>query len=125
MSRKVKDHPLARMTAELEGDGWLSPDSYGRDFATAEDVPAVYLFLAIDMEDMERFHVAYVGMSRAVRRRWATHPTLREIRKSGWYVKRLFKPTNPDILRETERGYIQKFDPPWNLAGRRRGVAVQ
>jgi hypothetical protein len=106
------------MNAQLAADGWLSPDTYSNDFADAENIPAVYMFLAIEMPDMDSFHIAYVGMSTQLANRWAKHPTLRKIKKSGCYVKRLFKPTPREKLREEERRYIQKFTPPWNIIGR-------
>lgn len=28
------------------------------------------------------------------------------------------------ILRAVERSYIQRFDPPWNIIGRDRGVPL-
>lgn len=110
------------MNDTLADDGWKSPDSYGNDFAEPGEISAVYLFMAVNMDDMTEFHVAYVGMSKRLASRWAKHPTLREIKKGDFYIKRLFKPTPEDKLRTIERHYIQKFDPPWNLAGRVRGL---
>lgn len=117
-------HPLSTLSAELADDGWLSPDTYSRNYAEAAVESAVYLFLAIDIENPERFHIAYVGMSTRLAARWATHETLRAIEHQGWYVRRLFKRTDRKSLREVERCYIEKFDPPWNIIGRKRGVPL-
>jgi hypothetical protein len=115
---------LAKLNEALDSDGWLSPDTYCKNFAVAENITAVYMFLAVDMDDMTRFHIAYVGMSTALKNRWATHQTLREIKRTGWHVKRLFKPTPAAELRAVERGYIQKYNPPWNISGKARGVTL-
>ena len=85
---------------------------------------AVYMFLAIDIDEPERFHVAYVGMSTRLAARWATHQTLPAIKSQGWYVRRLFKRTETKKLREVEHHYIAKFDPPWNIIGRKRRVPL-
>ena len=103
-------------------DGWLSPDTYGKDFATAGDFSAVYLFMQVDFDLMEgrdyRQEIVYVGMSTNLERRWATHQTLRKIRAEGFWVRRMFKPTPRDLLRVEERRYIQKFRPRWNIIGK-------
>jgi hypothetical protein len=111
-------HPLSEFNAKMAADGWLSPDTYGRDFAVAEDFSAVYLFLAVDDFPDMRFQVAYVGMSTKLASRWATHETLRKIRGQHEWVKRLFKPTPRADLRCVERHYIRQFRPAWNIIGR-------
>lgn len=112
------EHPLTRLIAELEADGWLSPDSYGKDFAVADDIPAVYMFLAVDDYPDGPFEIAYVGMSTKLANRWATHQTLRKIRDRHEWVQRLFKPTPREALRSVERHYIRHFRPAWNIIGR-------
>lgn len=114
-------HPLSVFNDWLEADGWLSPDTYGREFAVAEDFPAIYMFLAVDDFLEPKFHVAYVGMSTKLASRWAAHPTLRKISSETFYVKRLFKHTPKELLRAEERRYIRHFTPPWNIIGRVAG----
>jgi hypothetical protein len=103
-------------------DGWLSPDTYGKDFAAPGDFSAVYLFMQVDFDLMEgrdyTQEVVYVGMSTNLERRWATHQTLRKIKAEGLWIMRMFKPTPRELLRVEERLYIQKFRPRWNIIGR-------
>ena len=116
--KRKAQHPLSAFNDRLDADGWFSPDTYGRDFASAGDFSAVYMFLVVDDWPDMRFHIAYVGMSTRLERRWATHPTLRKIRDRHEWVKRLFKPTPKALLRTEERRYIQEYLPPWNIIGR-------
>lgn len=119
-----------KLKAELAADGWLSPDTYCNHFAALDDNPALYLFLlhkpyAEGLLGFERAIVAYVGMSRKVRSRLAAHDAQREIQAADGWVMRWFKPTPAQDLRETKSHYVRRFDPPWNIAGKARGVATQ
>jgi hypothetical protein len=118
MSKK----PKTDVADALEADGWLSPDTYGRDFSVPGDFPAVYLFMQVDFDlnlgRNYRREIAYIGMSTKLASRWATHETLRKIRAEGLWIKRMFKPTPKEMLREEERRYIQQFLPRWNVIGR-------
>ena len=114
----------------LAADGWQSPDTYCNYFAPLENKPGVYLFLlhkpyAEGMLGFDRVVVAYVGMSRHVKTRLATHDVLPKIETPDAWVMRWFKPTPLKALREAEGEYIRRFDPPWNIIGRSRGVIVQ
>jgi len=113
---------VPKMMSALDADGWLSPDTYGNDFATAGDFPAVYLFMQVDFDLFESRdyarEIVYVGMSTSLERRWATHQTLRKIKAEGLWVRRMFKPTPKELLRVEERRYIQQFRPRWNVIGR-------
>ena len=106
----------------LEVDGWLSPDTYGGEFGSSGDFPAVYMFMQVDFNltktRMYRREIVYVGMSTRLAIRWAHHPTLRKINDEGLWVKRLFKPTPRESLRSEERRYIQQFRPRWNVIGK-------
>ena len=121
---KKLQREYAKFSDQLSDDGWLSPDTYGKDFAAAENIPAVYMFLASDDFGLAGFHIAYVGMSMRLKSRWATHPTLRLIQDRHHHVKRLFRPVAPCDLRDVERKYIRQFNPPWNLSGKVRGGAI-
>lgn len=111
--------------AEFIADGWRSPDTYDNFFKRPENEPAVYLFLAVNAEDYATGFVAYVGMSTQLRTRWGAHDVLRELRglQNIWCM-RWFRPEDETALRDVERSYIQRFDPPWNISGRRRGVRL-
>lgn len=106
----------------LRDDGWVSPDTYDNYFESIIDGPAVYLFRVIDTYDYLSSFVGYVGMSERLSQRLSGHEVYREIQRPGVWPQRWFKPTPLAALREVEDGYIKKFDPPWNVQGRVRGV---
>lgn len=108
----------------LVRDGWVSPDTYSNCFRTITDIPAVYLFLLYRGENYQRALVAYVGMSTNLSQRMSGHEILAQISVPGCWAMRWFKPTQRQDLRMLEREYISRFDPPWNIVGRRRGVPL-
>lgn len=110
---------------ELIADGWVTPDTYSLEFAPLIDGPAVYLFLLHEAEEYRKAVVAYVGMSDRLRRRIASHNILPLLHKPGYWPMTWFKPAALDSLRETEKAYIRRFDPPWNIVGRVRGMVLQ
>jgi hypothetical protein len=99
----------------------LCPDTYTNSYGEPQSKPAVYLFLAYPRDSYTEAFVAYVGMATRLDKRLEGHEVLREVRK-GFWVCRWFKPTKFPHLRDVERSYIQRFNPPWNLVGRTRGV---
>ena len=106
--------------------GWRTPDTYGKEFAAAGDFPAVYLFLLHETEYYNHGMVAYVGMSKMLAQRWCGHDILRQLPSSfDWYRQRWFILTAEDALRDVEKHYIQKYNPPWNIVGKARGVHLQ
>lgn len=114
----------------LVDSGWMTPNTYDCCFSVPTTGPAVYLFLLHGMceedgfPDFDRAFVAYVGMSKRLMNRWAGHPILREIEEPGRYIQKWFRPTPASDLRSEERLLIQSFNPPWNIQGRKRGVAI-
>ncbi len=106
----------------LLDDGWVSPDTYDGYFTPITDSPAVYLFLQHDAETFERAFFAYVGMSENLKNRMSGHPIFADLWRPGYWPQRWFKAVETDRLREVEVSYIRKFDPPWNVQGRKRGV---
>ena len=113
------------ITPRLIAEGWKSPDTYDLHFASAGNIPAVYLFLLTDAETFDEVRVGYVGMSTQLRTRWANHEILSSIRADKrFWVKRWFLPTIADDLRRVEAEYIRHFDPPWNIVGRVRGIVA-
>lgn len=109
----------------LIADGWVTQDTYSKEFAPLIDGPAVYLFLLHEREEYRKAIVAYVGMSDRLRRRIATHNILPLLQKPGYWPMTWFRPVPRKLLRETEREYIRRFDPPWNIVGRVRGFVLQ
>lgn len=117
------------LTNELVAAGWRTPDTYANDYGKPGDFPAVYLFALFDRsgESTERYSkclVAYVGMSTRLKRRWDTHNILPELEESEHWPMRWFRRMDRAALRETERALIHRFNPPWNIVGRRRGVVL-
>ncbi len=114
----------------LIDDGWGTPDTYDRCYSELINMSAVYLFLLYDWDNVNQFNnfdksmVAYVGMSKTLKNRLTKHPVLREIAESRNYVQRWFRPAREEALRAEELSLIQKFDPPWNVQGRTKGVAL-
>ena len=116
-----------RKTEELLiSDGWRTPDTYcNKSFMPVEGIPAVYLFEVVNTETYTTGFVAYVGMSKNLHQRFSSHEILRELYDLDHWVCRWFKPTEEPDLRQIESHYIKKFDPPWNIVGRVRGVSLQ
>lgn len=113
---------------QLVSSGWKTPNTYDNCYSPPIDGAAVYLFLLHARDTTDGFHdfdsaiVAYVGMSRRLQQRWAGHEVLREIQSIGNYVQQWFLPTRRADLRTNEAILIKKFDPPWNIQGRERGI---
>lgn len=112
------------MANDLVGDGWVSPDTYSNSFSPVTNRPAVYLFLLHETNTYRRAMVAYVGMSRTLLQRLSDHNILPDLHATGYWPMRWFKPVRTDSLRTVERAYIEKYDPAWNIIGRRRGVQL-
>jgi excinuclease UvrABC nuclease subunit len=106
----------------LEQEGWKTPDTYGANFREPISESAVYIFVKTDLDDASNDAVIYVGMSKNLAKRWTNHEVMSAASQGGAYIRRFFRPVQENELRETERAYIQKFDPPWNLAGRIKGL---
>lgn len=121
-------HNAHSFKRSLVDEGWRTPNTYDNYFENPIDGPAVYLFLLHgwdarhDFHDFETAMVAYVGMSKRLKRRWEKHPILREIEISRQYLQKWFRPTQLSHLRADEHNLIQMFNPPWNIQGRKRGV---
>ncbi len=117
-----------KASALLVDDGWFCPDSYTKYFSPIIDESAVYLFQLYNAEDLSftKALFAYVGMSTRLKFRLSGHEILRQIQDQySWphyWPCRWFKPTKIDDLRAVERSYIERFNPPWNIIGKRRGI---
>ncbi len=110
---------------ELVSGGWQTPDTYANFFEPLSNRSAVYLFLLFDRDVLDCGLVAYVGMSTKLKQRLSNHEIISLIDGDGRRVMRWFKPTPACDLRSVEAQYIAKFDPPWNIMGRPRGVILQ
>jgi len=107
------------LSQSLVGDGWLSPNCYSNHFDDPENEPGVYLIVAADNQTFKKGAVAYVGMSHKLAQRLAGHPVKTLVEKSGLWPMVWFKRFPKHALRKVEREYIQKFDPPLNVMGKK------
>lgn len=114
----------ANVRPMLLKEGWRTPDTYSNDFEPITAIPAVYLFLLVDQSDYLTEFVAYVGMSANLKQRMQRHETKPQIGKDGHWLMTWFKPTPEQSLREIEAKYIKRFNPPWNIIGRTRGLVA-
>ena len=119
--------PSASMRNALVNDGWLTPNTYCNFFDVPGDFPAVYLFSIRKSDefispDFDKYLIAYVGMSTRLSERLSGHPVKRELRDANYYVMTWFKRIDAEKLRDVESELILKFDPPWNIVGRVRGI---
>lgn len=110
------------LKASLAAEGWRTPDTYGLEYKPVPAAPGVYLFLIYTDEFFRKAQVGYVGMSIDIRRRWNGHEILAQMENAGRWTQRWFKPVSASELRQTEASYIVKFNPPWNINGRPRGL---
>jgi hypothetical protein len=108
----------------LESRGWKTPQTYAKSFDCAGDFSAVYAFLLVDRWDFSLARVAYVGMSTRLSQRWSGHSVLSELNEFDDWVQKWFLRVPEDELRATEAKYINEFDPPWNVIGRKSGVCA-
>ena len=114
-----------QITDCLERDEWVSPNTYCNRFAPLRNVPAIYLFMLFRADDFKESLVAYVGMSTKLKQRIDSHDVLPIVQGHGFWTKVWFKPVAKSLLRQTEAEYIARFDPPWNIQGRVRGLVSQ
>ena len=117
------------LTSNLADLGWKTPDTYGREFDVPERKSAVYIFILYAMDDdglpdYGRAIVAYVGMSTRLKTRWQSHDVYADLVSSGHYVQRWFCHKKKSEIRSEELGLIRRYDPPWNIQGRARGIAL-
>lgn len=116
-------HIFCDLRDRLIGDGWLSPDTYAKHYCDLGQFSAVYIFTISDVM-LERSLIAYVGMSENLKGRITSHNILPELRLSQYVVMTWFQKHPVENLRMVEDGYIQNFDPPWNILGRKRGIEL-
>ena len=113
---------------QLVCEGWKSPNTYGGEFGEVPCAAGVYIFTITDTSDWSPAKwdglVAYVGMSKTLSKRISSHPTKRKIDKLDFYLKVWFQPACADQIRNLERVLIRRFNPPWNLIGKKIGVEV-
>lgn len=120
--KKAKDF-FSSLRSSLISDGWRSPDVYSNLFEAVPDSSGVYLILAVNRFFYDNGFIAYVGMAtRLIRRITTNHEMMRVVEQEGLWPQRWFRLEKPKLLRQRERHYIETYDPPFNVVGRRCGV---
>jgi len=123
------------ISSVLEENGWLTPNTYGPYFSKFPRLPGVYLFLFSELnrlkESFPSEQVLYVGMSIDIKRRQNGHEVYRQIFEdlfptygNFFHCARYFKIIDRDNLRKEEASLIKKYNPPYNLIHRQKGVLV-
>ena len=116
------DYPKLR--TRLIAKGWRTPDTYSECFASLTQQSGIYLLLLVDQETFRRALVAYVGTSTNIARRLQKHPVLKDLESCPHFVMRWFLPSPKETLRAIEARHIKRFNPPWNVVHRPRGVVL-
>lgn len=116
---------VAQFTAALIRTGWQSPDTYTRAYSPVPTWPGIYMILAhdIDCSAVRAAFIAYIGMSSILSQRIdSSHEIWQQIARDGYSPQRWFHKTTIAELRVVERALIERYDPPYNIVGRKRGV---
>ena len=120
---KIRD--WTTINNSLEEIGWLTPNSYGRDFCSPLPCPALYIFSRLDYQ-AQKGRAMYVGQTKNLRNRWARHQILPHIEATCgpwiWVIK-YFIPWDKSRLREDEKFLIAALNPPFNIIGKTRGIS--
>jgi hypothetical protein len=127
VTREIKNdiltHDYQDLICGLESEGWRTPQTYTSSaFDSDADFSAVYVFLLVEREFYLRARPAYVGMSTRLSQRWSGHPILAELEALDVYVQKWFLRVPKQDLRKVEARNIRRYDPPWNVVGRKRGL---
>lgn len=109
-------------------ESWRTPNCYSNKYDSLPKSAGVYLLVAAYHTDqgLLAHDVVYVGMSRNIFNRFKQH----EVKKAcelhygrRVHIKVYFKRCSANALRRKERNLIKKFNPPFNLQHRVRGVS--
>lgn len=122
MSKEYANQESSDKPREFNLNGWFTERCYSSErFAPIPKGPGLYALLDFDVSSQPlTWRVLYIGMSKNIRRRLRTHAIFAELNKViDVFV--YFKPLNEN-LRTTERGLIKKFNPPYNIQHRQRGL---
>lgn len=115
----------------FDTQGWKTPNSYSNDFAPLPRSSGVYVILRpVQIKNRKNpsgvgiiHHVLYIGMSINIAQRISQHTIKRELNRRGDYVQIWFQRVPKHRLRTRERRLIKRYNPPYNLQHRVRGVA--
>lgn len=117
-------------TDDLVTAGWRTPSTYdNRDYGCPQPLPGIYLFAVFPpplYHPEAHALIAYVGKSLKISRRIAQHSVLRAILAEApeAYVQPWFQHLPAEHIGEVEVEAIKKYNPPFNIQHRRRGLSV-
>ena len=100
-------------------DGWKTPDTYTNSYSQLPKKSGVYIFLRRDIDQKKEDKILYVGMSISISKRIESHNIIPLIKD---FFQIWFKEYPKEQIREIERELIKKYNPPFNIIGRERGV---
>jgi excinuclease UvrABC nuclease subunit len=107
-------------------EGWKTPDCYSNAYAPLPHTSGVYLLVLATMKDGLLDHeIVYIGQSRNIAKRLTGHnikKLCQEYYGPKAFIKVYFKHYANGLLRRRERRLIQRFNPPFNLQHRTRGI---
>jgi excinuclease UvrABC nuclease subunit len=111
--------------AELIASGWRTQDSYYKQYEMIPDESGVYMITAITDRPYgtpTTEVIAYIGMSKRLSSRHKAHPITKELYRQKYYCRVFFKRFPTEKIRVIERELIHKYNPPYNIIGKRRGI---
>jgi excinuclease UvrABC nuclease subunit len=124
-SMQNKSGELIPIADVLFCEGWRTPCTYvSKHYASLPQSSGVYIFLSspiaeLTSRDDRQRRVFYVGMARRLARRFQNHHVL--VLLDDYHTQIWFRSVPVAMLRQTERELIHKYNPPYNIIGRRRG----
>lgn len=112
-----------KMTDQMRGAGWNTPDTYSNHFEPFPDLPGIYLFIGVRMIGYSEIQPLYAGKSLNLRRRHLSHEAWDYFGdlKHEIDIQRWFTVLAPAEIDRAERELIQAINPRFNIALRRRG----
>jgi excinuclease UvrABC nuclease subunit len=106
-------------------DGWRTPNSYSHHYAPIPNGSGVYILggsINKTYCEDKKEKVLYVGMSTILCNRIRGHSVIKEIEEINMYVRVFFKSYHSSIIRKEEGELIKKYNPPYNIIGKIRGI---
>jgi hypothetical protein len=127
-----RDKRAVGIDASLVSEGWRTPDTYdSASFGVLPLSAGIYLFLLFDRPSLAGYKprqpvVGYVGKSTNIARRLVGHGMAHLIRKQrpDLWIQGWFLAMEPHLIDDAEVEAIHRFNPPYNLQHRLRGVAA-
>lgn len=121
------DNYFPPVAADAVSYGWRTPDTYlSCAFSNIPESPGVYVLEGFrdDEVGQKPLGALYVGKSLWLNRRLYSHPVRNELNRENIWTRRWFKTLRADQISASERALIALLNPPYNIIGKRRGLAA-